>query len=259
MRQKEIVVSKQATLEHRRASRQAAERAHTARERRGRRLRRLAAAVAAAAVLATAAAIISSSGGSPAAPAAAVPSTPLAGLPERDGVLGDPRAPLTVTEYVDLQCPVCAQAARESLPSLVRDHVRTGRVKLAVRTLHFLGPDSVRAARVAAGAERQGRLWAFLDAFYARQGAENSGYVTDAFLREVARTAGVDADAALGQADSAFATKRLEQANAAAAALGVEGTPTLTVRRGDGPEHVLDANPLDPASVSAALAREARG
>ena len=87
--------------------------------------------------------------------------------------------------------------------------MRTGKVKLAVRTLHFLGPDSERAARVAAGAERQGRLWAFLEAFYARQGTENSGYVTDGFLREVADAAGVDAGAALGQADSSFATERL--------------------------------------------------
>ena len=75
--------------------------------------------------------------------------------------------------------------------------MRAGKVKLAVRTLHFLGPDSVRAARVAAGAERQGRLWAFLEAFYARQGTENSGYVTDGFLREVAAAAGVDAGRAL--------------------------------------------------------------
>ena len=102
-------------------------------------------------------------------------------------MLGDPKAPLTVTEYVDLQCPVCAAASRETLPALVRDYVRTGKVKLEARTLHFIGPDSERAARVAAGAEQQGRLWPFLEAFYAAQGAENSGYVTDDFLRSVAR------------------------------------------------------------------------
>jgi protein-disulfide isomerase len=248
-------MSKQATLERRRASREAAERAVAARERRGRRLRRLGAAGGAAAVLAVAAALVSSSGGSTAAPPAAVSSL-FAGIPEHDGVLGDPSAPLTVTEYVDLQCPVCAQAARGTLPTLVREQVRTGRVKLAVRTLHFLGPESVRAARVAAGAERQGRLWPFLDAFYARQGAENSGYVTDGFLRDVARAAGVDADAALAQAGSGFATTRLDLANRNAARLGIDSTPTLTVRRGGGPEHVLAANPLDPASVVAALDAE---
>jgi protein-disulfide isomerase len=79
-----------------------------------------------------------------------------AGIPEHGGVLGHPSAPVTVTEYVDLQCPICAEASRTTLPALVKDYVRTGKVKLQGRTLHFIGPDSVRAARVAAGAERQG-------------------------------------------------------------------------------------------------------
>jgi protein-disulfide isomerase len=139
---------------------------------------------------------------------------------------------------------------------LVRDYVRTGKVKLAARTLHFLGPDSVSAAQVAAGAERQGRLWPFLDAFYARQGTENSGYVTDAMLRQTARAAGVDAAKALDAADTPFAAGRLKRANDDAARVGVQGTPTLTVRVGNGPERVLDADPLDPASVTAALDAE---
>ena len=63
----------------------------------------------------------------------------------------------------------------------------------------------------------------------------------------------MDADAALAQPDSAFATGRLQRADDDAARIGITGTPTLTVRRGDGPESVLQANPLDPASVAAAL------
>ena len=101
-------------------------------------------------------------------------------------MLGDPDAPVTVTEYVDLQCPICAEASKQTLPTLINDYVRTGKVKLQARTLSFLGPDSVRAAQVAAGAREQGRLWPFLETFYAAQGTENSGYVTDDFLREVA-------------------------------------------------------------------------
>ena len=248
-------MSKQATLERRRAARLETERAATARELRTRRLWRLGAVAAAAAVL-VAGAIAVSGSGSAKPPAPATTSSLLAGIPERGGVLGDPKAPLTVTEYVDLQCPVCARAATTTVPALIRDQVRAGKVKLAVRTLSFLGPDSVRAARVAAGAERQGRLWPFLEAFYARQGTENSGYVTDGFLRDVSRAASVDAGPALGQADSAFATGRLQRANADASRVGVSGTPTLTVRRGNGPERALTASPLDAAAVQAELARE---
>ncbi len=161
------------------------------------------------------------------------------GIEEHDGVLGNPNAPVTITEYVDLQCPICAAASRETMPGFIDAYVRTGKAKLQVRTLSFLGPDSVRAARVAAGAEQQGRLWSFLETFYASQGQENSGYVTDDFLRDVSKAAGVDAGAALKYAEGEAAQAPLERADTEASALGVDSTPTFTVKRGDGAETVV--------------------
>jgi protein-disulfide isomerase len=243
--------------EQRRAARVAAEQAESAAAARRTRGWRLLAAAGLALVAVAVAAAVSSSGGEPAPPSEPARSSALfAGIPERDGVLGDPKAPLTVTEYVDLQCPVCATASKETLPALIKDYVRTGKVKLEARTLHFLGPDSVRAAAVAAGAEQQGKLWPFLEAFYSAQGQENTGYVTDAFLRDVSAAAGVDADAALAAAGTAAAQDRLNRANADAQALGVDSTPTFTVARGDGKARVLAAGAQDPQALAAALDKE---
>jgi protein-disulfide isomerase len=252
-------LTKRELREQRRAERIAAERAEAASAARRTRTWRLLAAVGLAAVVVGVAAIVSSSGGS-----ADTPSTPpsqaaslFKGIEEHDGVLGDPKAPVTLTEYVDLQCPICAAASRETLPTLVRDYVRTGKVKLEARTLHFIGPDSERAALVAAGAEQQGRLWPFLEAFYAAQGEENSGYVTDDFLRSVAAAAGVDATKALKAADTAAAQDRLNRANADAEALGVDSTPTFTLARGDGKARVLPAHDAQTVAnaIDEALAR----
>src|SRR5688572_8955188 len=116
--------TKRELREQRRAERLAAEHADAAAiARRARTLKLLVAAGVAALVVAVAA-VASSPGGKPAAPVAS--SDVFRGIPERNGVLGDPAAPLTLTEYVDLQCPVCAAAARETLPDIVRDYVRTG-------------------------------------------------------------------------------------------------------------------------------------
>jgi protein-disulfide isomerase len=237
------VPTKRELREQRRAARLEAERAEAAARARRRRAVRLGVVAALAAACVAAAVAVSSPDREP---PAATPGL-FAGIPERDGVLGHPDAPLTVTEFVDLQCPVCASAAEQTLPTLIRDYVRPGKVKLEARLLHFLGPDSVKAARAAAAAQRQDRLWPFLEAFYAAQGPENSGYVTDDFLQEVAAAAGTDLDGV----DSAYATRQLERANAEAGRLGVDGTPTFAV---DG--RILAADPLDPASVSAALDRE---
>jgi protein-disulfide isomerase len=252
-------LTKRELRERRRAERLAAERAEAATAARRTRAWRLLAATGLAVVVAGVAAIVSSSGGDPAKPGSppARVANLFTGIQEHGGVLGDPKAPVTVTEYVDLQCPICAAASRETLPSLVRDYVRTGKVKLEARTLQFIGPDSVRAARVAAGAERQGKLWPFLEAFYAMQGQENSGYVTDEFLRSVAAASGVDATAALKAADTAAAQQSLNRANSDAQALGIDSTPTFTLTRGDGKPQVLGAN--DFQTLSSAIDKELAG
>jgi protein-disulfide isomerase len=251
--------TKRELREQRRAARREAERAEAARRSRRRRAWQLGGVVAVAAVAVIVAAAVSSSGGTTPPTPSADPGQAAAlfrGIPERNGVLGDPDAPLTVTEFVDLQCPFCAQVSTTTLPAIVDDYVRTGKVKLEARTMHFLGPDSTTAAQVAAGAERQGKLWPFLEAFYANQGQENSGYVTDEFLRQVASAAGVDADEAIAQANGDFAQRRLDRAETEARQLGVESTPTLVVSGNGRAPHVLDADALDPQSVTAALDRE---
>ena len=119
--------------------------------------------------------------------------------------------------------------------------------------MHFIGPDSERAARVAAGAEQQGRLWPFVEAFYAAQGQENSGYVTDGFLRSVSRAAGVDAGKALAAADGEFAMRRLERADSDATRLGVNATPTFTVAKADAAPKAIGSGVLSHAKLKAAL------
>src|SRR5204863_7739648 len=115
------------------------------------------------------------------------PPTLFGGIPQQGIVLGNPKAPVTMTEFADLQCPVCRDYTAAVLPTLVRDYVRTGKVKMVFQDLAFLGDDSVTAGRAAAAAGAQNRLWQFADAFYGDQGDENSGYVTDSFVRGVAR------------------------------------------------------------------------
>jgi protein-disulfide isomerase len=222
------------------------------------RLRRLAIVGGAALIAVIAAVVVSSSGGSSPSTAAAPPAggdaptnALFTGLTEKDGVLGDPGAPVTVTEFVDLQCPVCAEAARTTLPTLLRDDVRTGQVKLDARMLHFIGPDSVEAARAAAGAQAQGKLWPFLAAFYANQGQENSGYATDDFLRGVATSAGVDADQALAFAETDAAADRLNQANSEAQTRGIASTPSFVVTGPGGKTKVVVGH--DGASLAAAI------
>jgi protein-disulfide isomerase len=223
-----------------REQRRAAERAAVVAESRRRRVRTLLGAAGLAVVLVVAGIAISATGGAKAKPVAQSNAAKLvAGIPEKNGVLGDPNAPITVTEYLDLQCPICAEASKANLPDLIDNYVRTGKVKLQARTLSFIGPDSVTAAKFAHGAEQQGKLWAFLETFYASQGQENSGYVTSDFLTQVAKASGVDATKAAATAAGASAQAALDQADGSAQTLKIDSTPSFTVSKNGGKESVV--------------------
>ena len=157
-----------------------------------------------------------------------------AGIPQ-DGIsLGRPDAPLTMVEFADLQCPFCREYSVGVLPEIVDRYVRSGELRLELHVLRFLGPDSATAARGAAAAARQDGLWDYADLFYERQGAENSGYVTDEFVRDVAAGAGLKAEP-FARAMAAPAAERMAmQAEKQAHHLGVQGTPSFFLGRTGG-------------------------
>jgi protein-disulfide isomerase len=189
-----------------------------------------------------------------AAPPSASPVPSLfAGIPQDDTALGAPDAPATLTEFADLQCPFCADYARDVLPAIVDRYVRTGRLRLELRVLAFLGNDSVRGGRMAAAAASQDRLWPFVDGFYRRQGAENSGYADDAFLQRVGDEAGLDVAGALRDRDAPAASAWLTSAQRHADRLRIEGTPAFSLRVGNGKPIAVQPRELTPESFAAAL------
>jgi hypothetical protein len=144
---------------------------------------RLGLIAALALVVVVAAAVAGPGGDDSVAPAAQ--SRLFDGIPQDGIALGSPKARAVLTEFADLQCPFCAGYARDVLPTVVERYVRTGRLRLELHLLTFLGEDSVRSGAMAAAAAQQDRLWSFTDSFYHHQGAENSGYATDDFLRGI--------------------------------------------------------------------------
>ena len=240
-----------------RVERENAERAAAARRR---RLLRLGAVLgAAAAVVAVLIAVSASHSGSTGSSSTAASSSGsvsgasattalFAGIPQKGTTLGSPNAPVKVTEFADLQCPFCRESALTQLPSIVKQYVRPGKVSMSFQSLAFIGPDSVRAARVAQAAAGQDKLWNFADLMYRNQRKENTGYATDAYLRRlVAAIPGLDVNRVFAARNGTAVTKRLESAQALATKLGVNSTPTFLVRHGS------SAKLVDAAGLQAAI------
>jgi protein-disulfide isomerase len=182
-----------------------------------------------------------------------------AGIPQNGIHLGKPGAAATLVEFADLQCPFCAQYALTAMPTIVRDYVRTRKVRYELRFRSFLGRDSVRAAGAAAYAANQNRMYQFADLFYRNQGAENSGYADSAFIRKIAsQVRGLDPEKAVAAANDPLAQPAVRRYEMLARDLGSTGTPDFYVRKGGRltPLNVQGTTPEDYArALDAALAR----
>jgi protein-disulfide isomerase len=176
-----------------------------------------------------------------------------AGLPQHGLDLGSPKAKATLVEFADLQCPFCREYNDGILPTVISRYVRTGKVRYELRMRSFLGNDSVRAAGAAAVAAQENRLYPFADLFYHRQQTENTGYVTDGFIKSVASAVGVNPTKAAQAADDPKSEPLVAAAEREAATLGSSGTPDFFLRLESGRFVPVQIQSLTPGAVTAAI------
>jgi protein-disulfide isomerase len=175
-----------------------------------------------------------------------------AGVEQHGAALGSPHAPVTLVEYADLRCPYCAEWARQALPAVVSEYVRTGRVRIVFRGLAFLGADSELALRMVLAAGAQNKQWNLIDELYRRQGYENSGWVNDE-LPDAVAAVGLDMQRLDGRAWSGATGRAVIRAARAAQAAGVQGTPSFEAGRTGGRLHPIRLGSLDASGIRPAL------
>ena len=145
-------------------------------------------------------------------------------------MLGDPGAPVTLVDVRRPPVHGLQGVRRRSHPR--RDRLQGARreARIEFRNFTVISEESVPAAAAAIAAGKQGRGWNFVELFYRNQGIERSGYVTDEFLTEIARGAGVP-DIAKWNADreSRRVLSEVSADTAEAEQLGLRGTPSFAV------------------------------
>ena len=180
----------------------------------------------------------------------------LAGIPQHGNVLGSAKAPVTLVEYADVQCPYCGDWARQALPDVVQRYVRTGKVRFVFNGMAFVGPDSETGLRAVLAAGRQGRLFHVLDLLYRNQGQENTGWVSDALLRGIGDSVpGLDTGKMLDESGSAAVTAAASAAAADAAANGINSTPSFLAGRTGGTLQPVQIAALDASGITPTLDR----
>jgi protein-disulfide isomerase len=165
--------------------------------------------------------------------AAAPKHSEFAGIPQQGNVLGSPDAKATLMVFADMQCPFCAEFETKAFPPLVSRYVKTGKLKVIFQPISILGSESVVASRAVVAAAQQNKLFDYTSQFYANQGEENTGYVTEEFMTKIARSVrGLDVAKWKADLSAEKGTAILTQAQAAAQTAQIDSTPSFLVARG---------------------------
>lgn len=164
--------------------------------------------------------------------------------------LGNPSAPITIIDFSDLQCHLCARYVKNTEPMINETYIQTGKAALVFRHLPNRGFDSMGAHLAAQCTNEQGMFWQFHKLLYKNQQAIDSGWVNENNLKKFAsQIPGLDID----QFNSCFDSKKYEEFIdndvKIAHSQGFFDTPSFIIVNsidGSNPEIIRGAQPFPP-------------
>jgi protein-disulfide isomerase len=179
---------------------------------------------------------------------------PLAGIAQSGNELGAKDAKATLMVFADMQCPFCRDFETQAFPSIVKRYVRTGKLRVVFQPISILGSDSVVAAKAAVAAAAQNKLFDYASTFYANQGQENTGYVTQDFLTKIAKAVpGMNVAKWKSDLAADSGTSILSRAQTAAQTARVASTPTFFVAKRGATLEQFNVSALTPQAFRAKL------
>ena len=135
-------------------------------------------------------------------------------------VLGNPNGTVTLVEFFDYRCPYCKSSA-PSVTELIRGDPT---LRVVMKELPVLGPESVFASRVALAVVRHGKYAAFHDALLA-----NKGTLDNDKTLEIARLFGLNPAKLQKESADPAITANIQADLDLSRTLGIDGTPTFVV------------------------------
>jgi protein-disulfide isomerase len=188
-------------------------------------------------------------------PGAADVQTLFEGIPQHGTTLGRQTAPVTMVEYVDLQCPYCQQFETGVLPDIVKKYVRAGTLKIELRPWAFIGPDSVRGQAAVLAAAQQNKAFNYAAILYDNQGTENTGWLDDGMVAKAAASIpGLRVHQLLTARNSATVEAAAQKVAGLVKTDNVSSTPTILVGKTGTHGTVVNlAGPTDEQTLVTAL------
>jgi protein-disulfide isomerase len=122
--------------------------------------------------------------------------------------LGNLSAPITIVDFSDFQCHLCARFVKNTEPLINETYIQTGQAALVFKHLPNRGFDSMGAHLAAQCTNDQGKFWQFHNLLYENQQGIDTGWVNEENLKKFAsQIPGLE----MGQFNSCFNSQKYKE------------------------------------------------
>lgn len=139
---------------------------------------------------------------------------------EGDYVAGNPKGDVSIVEFFDYNCGWC----KKGFPEVVSLIEKDSNLRVVMKEFPIFGEDSEYAARAALAARKQQKYWELHSALFSHEGK-----ITKAVVDDAARALGLDIAKLQTDMASAETSSILQQNQALAQELAINGTPAFIV------------------------------
>jgi protein-disulfide isomerase len=159
--------------------------------------------------------------------------------------LGNLSAPITIVDFSDFQCHLCARFVKNTEPLINETYIQTGQASLVFKHLPNRGFDSMGAHLAAQCTNDQGKFWQFHNLLYENQQGIDTGWVNEENLKTFAsQIPGLE----MGQFNSCFNSQKykefIDNDVKLANSQGFFDTPNFIIVNSNDPEIIRGAQPF---------------
>ena len=175
---------------------------------------------------------VKGNGGSTPTPVPVVGETKELNILATDKFLGETKAPLTIFEFSDYQCPYCSRYETLSRPTIIDNYVKTGKARLTFRDYPLpFHTYAQKASEATLCAGDQNKYWEMHDALFAKQESGSEDALSVENIKTYASGLGLNAATFNTCLDSTKYQAQVTQNMQSGQDVGINGTPTVVIAK----------------------------
>ena len=144
-------------------------------------------------------------------------------------IIGDRTAEITILEFGDYQCTFCYKFHQQTLDSIKKSYIDTGKVNFTYKDFPVNGIDSVLAAEASSRAEEQGKYWEYHNILFNNWAGERTGWITENSLIDFAKQTQLDLKEFTDCVNSHKNSQKVIDNQNFAKSVGINATPSFLI------------------------------